>query len=106
MAVIGWLKPNNFKHIIINNGCHESVGGQPNAGLIMNIPSIAKSVGYNVALSAKTREEIIKKMEILKSSKGPAMLEIKVNPGSRRELGRPTEKPLENKKEFMRFLSS
>jgi phosphonopyruvate decarboxylase len=29
MAVIGAKSPGNFTHVIINNGAHESVGGQP-----------------------------------------------------------------------------
>lgn len=29
MAVIAHMKPGNLVHIVINNGAHESVGGQP-----------------------------------------------------------------------------
>ena len=29
MGIIGGLSPKNFKHIIFNNGAHDSVGGQP-----------------------------------------------------------------------------
>jgi len=32
LAIIGQNKPTNFKHIILNNGVHDSVGGQPSAG--------------------------------------------------------------------------
>lgn len=31
LATIGQAQPNNFKHIIFNNGVHDSVGGQPTA---------------------------------------------------------------------------
>ena len=33
LATIGQSEVPNFKHILINNGCHDSVGGQPTAGL-------------------------------------------------------------------------
>ena len=28
LAIIGSMKLKNFKYILINNGCHQSVGGQ------------------------------------------------------------------------------
>lgn len=36
---------------------------------------------------------------------GPVLLEIKIKPGARKDLGRPTEKPIENKKKFMDFIN-
>lgn len=35
-ATVGQIKPQNFKHIIFNNGSHDSVGAQPSAGLDIN----------------------------------------------------------------------
>ena len=35
---------------------------------------------------------------------GPNFLEVKVKPGSREDLGRPTIKPVDNKKAFMKFV--
>ena len=53
LATIGQSEVPNFKHILINNGCHDSVGGQPTAGLseTFDFLGIAKSCGYN-AVSA------------------------------------------------------
>ncbi len=104
LAIIGTQKLKNFKHIVINNGAHDSVGGQPTAGFEIDITSIAKACGYKLALEAETTEEIIESMKKLKNTEGPALLEIKVNKGARKDLGRPTTTPLENKKVFMEFL--
>jgi len=104
LAIIGSKNPRNFKHIVLNNGSHDSVGGQPTAGLKIDIPSIAKACGYKTVLCAEKGLELEDKLNLLKSSDGPALLEIKVNKGARKDLGRPTSSPLENKKEFMRFL--
>jgi hypothetical protein len=41
----------------------------------------------------------------LNVSNGPSLLEIKCNPGHRKNLGRPKQKPVENKKNFMHFLA-
>jgi phosphonopyruvate decarboxylase len=36
--------------------------------------------------------------------KGPYLIEIRIKKGSRKDLGRPTKTPDENKKNFMNFL--
>lgn len=104
LAIIGQLKPKNFKHIVFNNYSHDSVGGQPTAAFNMDIPSIAKANGYVAVFSAETKEEITNKIEKIKSMNGPVLLEIKVNKGARKDLGRPTTPPLQNKENFMEFL--
>lgn len=106
LAIIGSKKPKNFKHIVINNGSHESVGGQPTAGFVMDIPAIAKACGYNSVFVAESPKDIKEKMSEFKKSEGPALLEIKVNQGHRENLGRPTTTPAENKEAFMKFLES
>lgn len=104
LAIIGSQKPENFKHIIFNNGAHDSAGGQESVGLKIDIPLIAKACGYNSVFKADTKDEIIKKINILKTAKGPSLLEIKVRKGARKDLGRPTKTPLENKRAFMDFV--
>jgi len=105
MATIGWQKPDNFRHIIFNNGCHESVGGQPTAGLAISFPDIAKACGYRLAVTAQTAAEISERMPLLKAVPGPSLLEVKVRRGARADLGRPTTSPKQNKAAFMEFLA-
>lgn len=104
LSVIGELKPKNFRHIVFNNFAHDSVGGQPTSSYNINIPAIAKANGYAYAASAETKNDIINQIKKIKKTDGPALLEVKVNKGARKDLGRPTTTPIENKEEFMRFL--
>lgn len=106
MAIIGSKKPQNFKHILINNGAHDSVGGQDTVGLQIDIPSIAKSCGYKSVYSCSTKEDLAKYAKIIKEEEGPVLLEIKVRKGAREDLGRPTKTPIENKEAFMEFLGA
>ena len=69
---------NNFKHIVINNSAHDSVGGQPTVGDKIDIRGIANSVGYIWSKKASAVEEIIKAIHEMKKVKGPALLEIQV----------------------------
>jgi phosphonopyruvate decarboxylase len=54
---------------------------------------------------AETVEDVTNGVQWLQETLGPAMLEIKVQPGSRKDLGRPTRSPIQNKADFMNFLS-
>jgi phosphonopyruvate decarboxylase len=56
-------------------------------------------------MSASTLNEIAECVGKLRSSEGPCLLEIKCNAGHRKNLGRPTRKPVENKSDFMHFLA-
>jgi len=103
-AIIGQNAPSNFKHVVLNNGVHDSVGGQPTVGFQINMKEIAKACGYKETFEATTKKELKEKVQQLKNSNGPAFLEIKVKKGARKELGRPTRTPQENKKDFMEFL--
>jgi len=105
LSIIGTEAGNNLKHIIINNGAHDSVGGQPTAGFAINFSEIAKANGYKAAFKAETEAEIIKCINELKLSEGPSLLEIRVNKGARVNLGRPEVSPAENKINFMKALS-
>jgi len=105
LAVTGTQKAKNYKHIIFNNGSHDSVGGQPTAGLSISLTKVAISCGYKMANLAVTRNEIDAGIKLLKSAEGPALLEIRVRKGARADLGRPKESPKEIKKNFMEALS-
>lgn len=104
LAIVGSMSPRNLKHIVINNGAHDSVGGQPTVGFNIDIQKIAEGSGYKLVLQAKTKKELLKAIGKLNDSKELTFLEVKVNKGSRSNLGRPTITPIENKEEFMKFL--
>lgn len=104
ISSIGHLAPDNYVHVVFNNGAHESVGGQPTVGLEIDIPRIAKDCGYKKAMSVTSLQEINSAMENVLSSGGPSMIEIRVRIDSRENLGRPSAAPIENKHEFMNFI--
>jgi phosphonopyruvate decarboxylase len=106
LAIIGAQQPRRFRHLVLNNGAHDSVGGQPTAGFDIDVVSLAQACGYRLAVSASTPDEVLSKLPLVMESDGPALLEIRVNKGARPDLGRPSSTPAENKRELMAFLSS
>ena len=105
LAITGSRQPGNFRHIIINNGAHDSVGGQPTAGFFIDIPSIATACGYRESRCAYDRHTLAESMGWLKESTGPLLLEVRVKKGARKNLGRPDRKPVDNKKQFMNYIT-
>lgn len=103
-GINGAMQCENFYHIVLNNGCHDSVGGQPTVGFKINIPEIARATNYNTVLTTDNSGDLDKKVAEIFESRGPSLLEVKVKKGFRRDLGRPTLSPVENKENFMRHL--
>ena len=103
MAAIGSLKPSNLRHIVLNNGAHDSVGGQPTIARNIDLCGIARSAGYEKVFSVKTQKEL---HLALKENDGPLFIEVLIRKGNRKNLGRPETGPLENKESFMRFLNN
>jgi phosphonopyruvate decarboxylase len=106
LAVIGSLKPENFVHVLINNYCHESVGGQKSAIAALDIDLLAKAAGYRLYLCAENKEELTRAILEIKEMEGPVFLEVRVKAGSRADLGRPKSSTVENKTAFMQKLGS
>lgn len=104
LGMIGDLGVQNFKHIIFNNGAHDSVGGQPTIGNKINFRNIAKSFNYNKVFLIEENKNFNDIFINFQKQKGPSLLEIKINSGSRKDLGRPKETPIKNKNEIMHNL--
>ena len=102
MAIVANKAPKNYVHVVFNNGAHDSVGGQPTVGLKIDLPAIAKAVGYKQVLSVDNKEDLKKLLSDL--GEGPVFLEVKVKKGNRKDLGRPTTTPIQNKEALMQFL--
>ncbi len=105
VAISGQANLANFKHIVFNNGVHDSVGGQPTVALEIDLPGIAKCCGYEWVHSVSSLTELKKAITEMQQQKTSSFLEVRVAGGFRSDLGRPTTTPVENKKALMKFLS-
>ena len=105
LAIVASKHPHNYIHVVFNNGAHDSVGGQPTVGLNIDLPRIARAVGYPHTYSVSTKEDLLDVLGEIKNQKELSLLEIKVKKGNRKDLGRPTTSPIQNKESLMEFLS-
>lgn len=106
MALMGAVKPENVVHIVINNGAHETVGGQPTVSDRIDLCAIARGCGYPDAVCVDSPDLLMEALRAAKANKGLRFIEVRSAIGSRADLGRPTTTARENKESFMKQLGS
>ena len=92
----------NLMHIILNNGAHDSVGGQPTVAFNINLQKVAEGFGYANIINATSASEI--KNALDRRAAGSMFLEVRCKRGNRKDLGRPDIAPNQNLTEFIQFL--
>lgn len=105
MAITGTKNLPNLIHLVFNNGCHESVGGQPTVAQKFKLSNVASSLGYKFSETVSDEESL--KATILKAqlNNTSSFIEILVRSGHRSDIGRPTTTPIENKNALMKSLN-
>jgi phosphonopyruvate decarboxylase len=107
IPIIGQFGNKNFIHIILNNGAHDSVGGQPTIAGKICFRSIATASGYKQVFQIRSSYEVSDTLsKVLNDLNGPILIEIVVKKGNRSDLGRPKSRPEDNKKDLMLFLKN
>ena len=104
VALQGQGATTNFKHVVLNNGAHDSVGGQPTLGFEVDFAGVFSACGYRWTRSVESPSELADAVRALRETAGPAMLEVRVKKGARDDLGRPKSTPLANKQQLMKTL--
>jgi phosphonopyruvate decarboxylase len=95
----------NMIHVVINNGAHDSVGGQPTLATELDLVDIARSLGYASAVRVTDLSGVAGALRQALDSDASAFIEIACRKGARANLGRPDTHPEDNKAQFMRFLT-
>ena len=87
MTMVSKLNAPRFMHVVLNNGAHESVGGQPSAGHLIDFTAIAEACGYQTAgHPVTTKEELIAAVEQLKDCGRPSFIDCRIHKGLSRKL--------------------
>jgi phosphonopyruvate decarboxylase len=106
LATIGACAPRSLLHILLDNGVHDSTGGQPTVSASVDFAAIARACGYRYAASCATLAGFEAAYREAASGAGPALIHLRIAPGSMAKLGRPTVTPPEVAQRFRAFLAS
>jgi len=104
LAIAASARLSNYYYVMFNNAAHDSVGGQPTVGADIDFQMIAKGCGFATVMRVSTEQELHEAAIKLPDLDAPVFLEIVIQKGARKNLGRPTETPVENKKAFMEYV--
>lgn len=104
-ATIGAYGPRNLIHVLLDNGMHDSTGGQATVSPNVDFAMIAQACGYRTAWTCDEAGGFKDAMAAARSSEGPHLIRVRISAGSLEPLGRPTVKPPEVARRFKAFLA-
>ena len=106
LATVGATSPDNLLHIVLDNGVHDSTGGQATSSASVDLAAVALACNYRYAASCDDLAGFDQAWHEAAAVKGPAMIHIRTMPGSMDKLGRPTVTPHFVARRFKSFLAS
>lgn len=87
LTMVSKVSAPNFLHVILNNGAHESVGGQPSAGHLLDWTKIAEACGYaTFGKAVETRDELIEAIHMLRQTNKAGFIDCRIHKGLARKL--------------------
>lgn len=106
LATIGARQPPNLVHIVLDNGVHESTGGQATVSASVDFSRLAHACGYRYCASADDLAGFETALKQALAANGPSLVHTRLRPGAPQSLGRPTIKPADVALRFRAFLTS
>ena len=87
LTMVSKVSAPNFLQVVLNNGAHESVGGQPSAGHLVDFTKVAEACGYmTVGKAVESKEELIEALEKLKDCGKASFIDCRIHKGLTRKL--------------------
>ncbi|MBB4376353.1 phosphonopyruvate decarboxylase [Bradyrhizobium sp. SBR1B] len=106
LSTIGYESPSNLIHVVLDNECDVSTGGQLSTSRTSSLEAVASACGYRTATLCKGSDHLIAVTEQSLRTSGPHFIVCKVNRQHPPRLPRVTSRysPLQNKTAFQRAL--
>jgi len=104
LPTIAANKPKHFLHILLDNGAHESTGGQLTVSRNISWTTLTQAVGYPISISVNSANELANVVRTWETTGGLIFVHARIRQGSPENLGRPKIKPLEVAKRLGEFL--
>jgi phosphonopyruvate decarboxylase len=78
LALVGGVKPPNLYHLVLDNGCYATTGGQPALSRVVDLASAAVGAGYAWGRRCSSDDRARPAFESWLAAKGPALLDVAV----------------------------
>lgn len=104
-ATVGAYGPSNLQHLLLDNGAHDSTGGQATVSPLVSFADIAAACGYASALDTCDLGELANWLDA-PPLQGPRFARLHIGRGTPADLPRPTMTPVEVKTRLMQHFKS
>ena len=105
MATIGAHAPGNLIHVLLDNGVHDSTGGQATVSPNVDFAAVAQACGYPRGFRCDSEAGFARALEAaFAGGPRPVLIHALIAPGSLAALGRPTIAPHEVARRFRSFI--
>ena len=106
VATIGAHAPGNLIHVVLDNGVHDSTGGQATVSPNVDFAAVAQACGYPRSFRCDSQAGFARALEAaFDEGPRPVLIHALIAPGSLAELGRPTIAPRDVARRFRSFLA-
>jgi phosphonopyruvate decarboxylase len=105
LATIGAHAPANLVHVLLDNGVHDSTGGQRTLSAAVDLPAVAAACGYRQVHDCGDSADLAPVLQLALTEPGPTFIYQRIQPGSLPNLGRPTIHPAEMARRFRTFVT-
>lgn len=102
LPTTGRYAPRNLLHVVLDNGCHSSTGGQATASANVNFPALALSCGYASAREVETLPELSALVGGFLPGQGPCLYHFRIRSGNASDPPRVERTLPQVKTDFMR----
>lgn len=92
-ATLGHYGPPNLTHLLLDNGCHDSTGGQPTVSASVDFAGVAAACGYAEAWRVTETDGLTRVLNAPWPAAGPRFVHLRTRPGAPESLPRPTITP-------------
>ncbi|MDP6475574.1 MAG: phosphonopyruvate decarboxylase [Alphaproteobacteria bacterium] len=106
LATIGAHAPDNLLHLILDNGVHDSTGGQATVSPGVSFAGAARACGYRSSHVCDSLDGFAVALEEGLAGAKPCLIHLRTASGSLSPLGRPTLAPSQVARRFRDFLAS
>lgn len=104
LATNAYYNPGNLYHLLLDNGIHESTGGQKTVSSNVDFMQIASGANYEVVEEINSLIDLQISLDNWKNNSKLTFAYMKTEQGIKDNLGRPTLTPVQVKERFMLFV--
>ena len=104
LAVVGQQRAENLVHVVLDNGVHDSTGGQATVSPFVDLPAVAAACGYRRVVRVDGLDELGDALR--DAAPGPTFVHVRTHPRQDRKLPRPTLTPAEVADRFRAHLAT